>query len=117
VIRRYVLLLPVLVLMIACSGTAEQPEAPEETAAEPTVYTVRGMFARVEDDGLTMTVRHEEIPGYMPSMSMPFTVKDAALLEGLEYGDKIEFELEVGDEGALVQAINVLPEGTVLAFE
>ena len=115
--RRSLPWLPVVLLIAvfaACSGT-EEPAA--ESAAEPTVYTVRGMLARVEDDGMTMTVRHEDIPGYMASMTMPFKVGDASLLEGLEYGDKIEFELTVDDDGMSVHSITELPAETVLAFE
>ncbi len=67
------------------------------------------MFARVEDDGTTMTVRHEEIPGYMAAMTMPFKVGEASLLDGLEYGDKIQFELVVDKEGSVVYAYEGVP--------
>ena len=109
--------LPLLLILIAsvaaCSGGGEPAV---EEPAEPTTYTVRGMFARAEDE-VTMTVRHEEITGYMASMTMPFKVADAALIEGLVYGDKIEFELEVGGDGMVVRSITKLPEDTVLSFE
>ena len=101
-----------------CSGGGDPGQAAEEPV-ETKTYQVRGMFARAEDDGVTMTVRHEEIPGYMAAMTMPFKVSDAALLEGLAYGDKIEFTLEVtGDsDRLLVTAIDKLPADTVLSFE
>jgi len=111
--QRLLLSLILIAATLGCSG-------PEEAAAEPmdpTSYTVRGMFARAEDDGVTMTVRHEEIPGYMASMTMPFKVSDGALLDGLAYGDKIEFALQVDDDGMLVTSIAKLPEDTVLSFE
>ena len=98
-------------LVVSCSAEKEPP--PED----PTTYTVRGVFARVEDDGATMTVRHEDIPGYMDSMTMPFEVGDASLLEDLAYGDKIEFELAVDGSGPKVRAIRKLPQETVLSFE
>lgn len=107
-------LLILIAVFAACSGAEETGR---KSAGERSVYKVRGIFARAEVDGTTMTVRHEEIPGYMASMTMPFTLREAAMLEGLEYGDKIEFELSVDDNGALVNAITKLPAETVLAFE
>jgi len=110
----FVVVLVLIALVPACLGTGDS--APEKTEALKVVHTVRGMFARAEDD-VTMTVRHEEIPGYMASMTMPFTVAEPALLEGLEYGDKIEFSLEVSGDHSVVTSIVKLPEDTVLAFE
>jgi Cu/Ag efflux protein CusF len=111
--RSLPLLLISIAVLAACAGGGEPAV---EESAESTTYTVRGMFARAEDE-VTMTVRHEEITGYMASMTMPFKVADAALIEGLAYGDKIEFELEVGGQGAVVRSVTKLPEDTVLSFE
>ena len=36
-----------------------------------------------------ITVNHEEIPGFMPAMTMPYKVKDPAVVEEVEPGDKI----------------------------
>jgi len=114
--RSLPLLLTLIVALTALAGCSGGAEPAVEENAEPTTYTVRGMFARAEDD-LTMTVRHEEIVGYMAAMTMPFTVADATLLDGLAYGDKIEFQLEVGGGGSVVRSITKLPEDTVLSFE
>ncbi len=104
-------MLALTVVLIGCWG------AEQEAVTEAETYNVRGVFARVEDDGMTMTVRHEEIPGYMAAMTMPFKVREASLLDGLEYGDKIQFELVVDKEGSVVTSIEKLPPETVLAFE
>lgn len=110
-------LLPLLLILVASlAGLAACSGGEEAVVEEPVTYEARGVFARAEDD-VTMTVRHEEIEGYMASMTMPFKVADAAMLEGLEYGDKIAFELEVSAEGMVVRSIAKLPEDTVLSFE
>lgn len=108
--RCFVSILLLGAVFVACGGGEEPPP-------DPKLYEVRGLFVRIEDDGLTMTVRHEEIPGYMATMTMPFKVQDASLLEGLEYGDKIRFELAVDSTGSVVTSIEELPEDTVLSFE
>lgn len=44
-----------------------------------------------------MTVQHEDIPGFMPAMTMGYRVKDAKLIEGLSPGDLITATLNVAD--------------------
>jgi len=114
--RSLPLLLIPFVLLVSLAGLAACSGGEEAIVEEPVTYEVRGMFARAEDD-VTMTVRHEEIEGYMAAMTMPFKVADAAMLEGLAYGDKIAFDLEVSGDGMIVRKITKLSEDTVLSFE
>ena len=43
-----------------------------------------------------MLVKHEDIPGFMPAMTMPYAVNDAALLKDRAAGDLITATLNVG---------------------
>jgi protein SCO1/2 len=57
-----------------------------------------------------VTVRHEEIPGYMPAMTMPLRVLDAAALEDVQVGDRIEATLRVDPgKSALVDLVVTQP--------
>ena len=47
-----------------------------------------------------MTVKHEEIKGFMPAMTMPYEVADAKALDGLAPGDLINAKLVVFSNGA-----------------
>jgi len=47
----------------------------------------------VPEGGHTVVVRHEEIAGYMPKMTMELNVRDPAELQGLERDDEITFQL------------------------
>jgi protein SCO1 len=58
------------------------------------LYTVRGVVEDVDVEHRQLVVDHEDIPGFMPAMTMNFDVADAALLEELAPGQKIEFLLE-----------------------
>lgn len=40
-------------------------------------------------------IAHDEVPGYMEKMTMPFAVRDLAELEGLALGDLVEVRLHV----------------------
>ena len=43
-----------------------------------------------------ITVNHKDIPGFMPAMAMPYRVKDPAVLQELQPGDKIAAEVVIG---------------------
>jgi protein SCO1/2 len=63
-------------------------------ASSPKHYDLRG---RVLSTGTeTVTVSHEDIPGLMPAMTMPYRVKDPAEFAKIEPGDSITADLVVG---------------------
>jgi len=79
-------------------------------------YRAEGVVLRVERDRQTVTISHREIRGYMPAMTMPFRVKNAAELSGLAPGARVHFQLEVTKRGALVRnlrAQTLQPDGVV----
>ena len=100
----------------ACSNAEPTPEPePEPETAEVQTFVVRGIFARAEQEGQAMHVRHEEIQGFMASMAMNFRLDNPAEIDGLEYGDKIEFTLVVdGDLDMHASQIKKLPPETEL---
>ncbi len=62
-------------------------------------YQLRG---QVLDKNLAkneITVDHESIPGFMPAMTMPYKVKDPAVVQEVEPGDKIAAEVVVAEGG------------------
>lgn len=68
------------------------------TNQEPTrQYTVVGQIIAVSPERKEVTIRHQDIKGFMPGMTMAFPVKDAALLEGREPGDLVTATLVIGD--------------------
>ncbi len=57
-------------------------------------YTATGVVRQVDRDTPQVTIAHREIEGFMPAMTMNFDVADGALLEGIEPGIEVSFELE-----------------------
>jgi len=60
-------------------------------------YRVKGVFMESRNDGNKAVIRHENIPGYMDAMTMPFNVKRPDELGALKSGDEIRFRLNVTD--------------------
>jgi protein SCO1/2 len=58
------------------------------------VYSGRGVVREVQKQYAQVVIEHEDIVGLMPAMTMNFDVADPALLEQLEPGQSIDFELE-----------------------
>jgi len=50
-------------------------------------------------------LHHDDIPGYMPAMTMSLGVKDARELDGLERGDLVEATLAVSSTDAWLEGI------------
>jgi Cu/Ag efflux protein CusF len=56
-------------------------------------YRVSGVVRAVLPEMNVLVVTHDEIPGYMPSMTMGFRTVSPQIHEGLEVGDAIRFIL------------------------
>jgi protein SCO1/2 len=72
-------------------------------------FIVHGTVRNVDVANGILRVAHEEIPNYMPAMTMPFTVKDPALLNGLKPSDSVQFELAVTESDSWISHIEKLP--------
>ena len=58
-------------------------------------YEARGLVRNTPPDHKTIDVEHEDIAGFMPSMRMPFIVRDAKEIANVQIGDAISFRLNV----------------------
>jgi len=69
-------------------------------------WTVAGVVRAVLPDLNVLVFTHEDIPGYMPSMTMGFRVASPKIYEGVQIGDAVRFTLK-----------GVPPNVTVIAIE
>jgi protein SCO1 len=58
-------------------------------------YPVKGKVTEVDAGQKLLTLDHQDIPGYMPAMIMPFPVKDDRLLKAAAPGDEVTASLVV----------------------
>jgi protein SCO1 len=52
-------------------------------------YQLKGQILGIKAETAEVLIKHEDIQGFMPGMTMPFRVKDASLLEGRQPGDLV----------------------------
>ncbi len=68
-------------------------------------YELRGQIVAVNPSRQEITVKHEDIRGFMPGMTMPFRVRDRSMLEGRTPGELITATLVVSDNDAHLENI------------
>ena len=68
-------------------------------------YRLQGQVLSIEAPRKTLTIKHSEIKGLMPAMTMPYTVKDDRLLNGLTPGDLVDATLVIVSNDAYLTAI------------
>lgn len=69
------------------------------------LFVGHGVVEAVAINGKKVRIKHEEIPGFMPAMTMDFEVKDAAVLAGISAEDAVEFTIERTPESIYLVAI------------
>jgi protein SCO1/2 len=107
---RYTALLPLLLVPIVLGACAK----PQPAARQ---YTLTGQVLEVRTDRAELVIRHQDIPGFMPAMTMPFKVKEVEAARARVAGDLVRATLNVTDEEAWLSSIEKtgwapLPERT-----
>lgn len=74
-------------------------------APSPPDYELRGQILKVDPARQELTIKHGDIKGFMPGMTMAFKVRDAALLQGRQPGDEIVATLVVEKTAAYLSRI------------
>lgn len=100
-----------LLLMVLCAGITGCSRTEDNTGKPPDarVFVVQGIVRGSEPAAGTAIIEHEEIPGFMPAMTMPFRVKDEGELRGLRAGTAVQFEFVVGAEESWAQGFETIP--------
>ena len=80
------------------------------TTSDERTFTLQGQVLSLEPARKLLTIKHEEIKGFMPAMTMPYEVRDAKLLDGLKAGDLINATLVVVSNGAYLSTITRVGE-------
>ena len=90
--------------LTACSSQPTQNE-PQAQQAQPTEqkterHELKGKVVSIDKAGKSVTVDHQEIPGFMGAMTMPYPVKDERLLDNLSPGDQVDAQV-VADSASM----------------
>ncbi len=80
--------------------------AKKPSVADDGSYQTKGILQKIDQSGARLVISHEEIPGYMPAMTMAFELEDPARAASLAPGDAIEFSfLPTGDGKFVVKSL------------
>ena len=77
-------------------------------------YPLKGKVIAVDKTDRTATISHQDIPGYMPGMTMPFKIKNYADLEMLKPGDEVTATLVVDDLSSWIEITAIVEGGSPL---
>lgn len=91
--------LAAMVLLAACGG--------------PRTYEARGRVVGFGDDARTVIISHEDIPGLMPAMTMPFRLLDPDAGRDLTVGQAIAFRLHMTPDSSWITDVSPLADSLV----
>jgi protein SCO1/2 len=95
---RIALTIGVALLLAACG---KKESAPPQTWH----YEVRGLVRNTPPGHQAVELEHEDIPGFMPSMTMPFIARDPQEIAHLQIGDAISFRLNVTQKDSWIDNV------------
>ena len=76
-------------------------------------YTVTGTIIELRKKSNQFLIHHDEIPGFMMKMTMPFSISDSLDLKLYNIGDSVKFKLVLENETALAKDFILLGKGTL----
>jgi protein SCO1/2 len=86
--KKFALLACLAFALLGCGRSS----APSQTEDH---YEIRGVVRGFSPDRQTIEIQHENIPGFMPSMTMPFIARNSKEIATLKTGDAISFRMTV----------------------
>lgn len=89
--------------------TSRVPES-DSIEAEPQVFDVIALVKNITPSGNYMVLEHEDIEGYMSAMTMPFEVRDASVIEGIQVGDSVKVKITIDATGIYVSEAGLISE-------
>src|SRR5882724_6890220 len=87
----------VAALVSACGGGGSSTDRRE--------FTLQGQVLALSADRKEANIKHEDIKGFMPAMTMPYKVRDAKEFEGIAPGDLINATLVVVPDDAYLTKV------------
>ena len=83
------------------AGCSKAPAPAAET------HSTTGVVVEVRPN--VLVIQHQDFPGFMKAMTMPFELADPGLAKGIKPGDKVSFTLTKTEQGYPLTAIQKIP--------
>ena len=97
--RWAVFVISAAISLVACSSRSNQR-----------TYPVHGQVVAVTPDRQEATVKHGEISGLMPAMTMPYKIKERSELDAVKPGDVIDATLTIAENDAFLTGVKKVGE-------
>ena len=82
-------------------------------ASDQRTFPLHGQVLSLEPAKKVVTLKHDEVKGFMPAMTMPYEVRDERLLGNLAPGDLINATLFVLPNGAYLSTITKVGQAPI----
>ena len=77
------------------------------------IYNVLGTIIEIKYNRNEFIIHHDEIPGFMMKMTMPFLLSDSTDINKYQVGDSLSFNLIIENDKALANNFKLLGKGTL----
>jgi thiol-disulfide isomerase/thioredoxin len=71
-------------------------------------YEARAIVTGIAEDRGSVVLSHEAIANYMDAMVMPFPLAHPAIVEGIDVGDEVSFQIVVSESGT-ARVVDMMP--------
>lgn len=85
-----------ILVVAACAFLVGCSAAPDESRLQR--YELKGKIVSFNKAQQQVIVQHEEVPGFMEAMTMPFTLREDSAFDVMRVGDEIQATLVVDNE-------------------
>src|ERR1700745_3171849 len=89
----------VIAVFPACGGEGTK------TSGDHREFTLQGQVLAISSDHKEANIKHEDIVGFMPAMTMPYKVRDEKEFESIAPGDLINATLVVVSNDAYLKDV------------
>lgn len=79
--------------------------SPLDTTNIARAYLARGAIRNIPPDHKSVTIKHEDIPGLMPRMTMEFDLRDTNELNGFSAGDLVTFTVRADANESWIEGL------------
>ncbi len=102
-----------LSVAISCSEPAREGNTASSNQSQapitsPQIYHTQGMVKSIPPNKKLIIVDHHEIPGFMRAMTMPFSLPDSNMVEGIKPSDSISMTIQYDGESILLKEITLI---------
>jgi protein SCO1 len=104
----------ILASATGCNSGTNQPTVvtPTPGTSNAKRYHLAGKVVSVDKRAHMLNVDGQDIPGFMPAMTMPYNVKPESELDKLSPGDSISADIVVQGESSWLENVSVTKAGT-----